>query len=193
MLAALHSRPGALILEQVNYWGMDGSVIFERATENIICIINKCNYWRLYCRHNILTYMTWPLIWAEDAKWLWAPVCRTVGGVASEFGQRRSHYVWAGRSCGCRQSKHAKLLLRSVYLRRDWVGFCCIFPSINWMELLEGPALSLAIADMAAIMCHVLQAESYSWPQANMRSGFNMQALHIVWSMDELWLQLLSS
>ena len=50
-----------------------------------------------------------------------------------------------------------------------------------------------AIADMAAIMCHVLQAESYSWPQANMRSGFNMQALHIVWSMDELWLQLLSS
>ena len=58
-----------------------------------------------------------------------------------------------------------------------------------------GPGLDcrFAIADMAAIMCHVLQAESYSWPQANMRSGFNMQALHIVWSMDELWLQLLSS
>ena len=48
-----------------------------------------------------------------------------------------------------------------------------------------------AIADMAAIMCHVLQAaESQLSLKPRLRSGFNASegslALHDVWSMDEL-------
>jgi len=56
-----------------------------------------------------------------------------------------------------------------------------------------GPGLDcrFAIADMAAIMCHVLQAaESQLSLKPRLRSGFNASegslALHDVWSMDEL-------